>query len=269
MLRKYTNMKELLKHAKTRFATAFITLSRIHSQKPNLRMMFNSYEWAKSKQAKEMGVERVAKVMLMPSFWNNVVFSLKIASPLVGVLRLVDGERKPLMGYIYEATDRAKNAIAKSFEGNENIYEEIFKLIDNRWNIQLYRLLYGDRWYLNSEFFYNTKTIDEEVATGLFTCKERLAPDVETRCKIDDELSKYKRAEALFGNPMILSGGIHMAFLHLASLAIHLGVNKIVAFLNMFLQEEIEGEDEGDQLQVGNLQEGIGGDDDFDIDFDE
>ncbi|KAK2649320.1 hypothetical protein Ddye_016809 [Dipteronia dyeriana] len=68
MLRKYTNMKELLRPAKTRFATAFITLSRIHSQKANLRKMFTSEEWAKSKWFKEAGAKRVVEVLLMPSF---------------------------------------------------------------------------------------------------------------------------------------------------------------------------------------------------------
>ena len=61
----------------------------------------------------------------MPSFWNNVVFALKVAGPLVRVLRLVDGEKKPAMGYIYEAMDRAKEAIANSFNGDEKKYNNI------------------------------------------------------------------------------------------------------------------------------------------------
>ena len=39
----------------------------------------------------------------MPSFWNHVVYILKVMGPLVKVLQLVDNERKPTMGYIYEA----------------------------------------------------------------------------------------------------------------------------------------------------------------------
>ena len=42
-------------------------------------------------------------------------YSLKLTSPLVKVRRIVDEEKKPPMGYIYEAMDRAKEAIAKSF----------------------------------------------------------------------------------------------------------------------------------------------------------
>jgi len=51
----------------------------------------------------------------MASFWNTITFSLKVSCPLVKVLRLVDNEKKPAMGYIYEAMDRAKETIEKSF----------------------------------------------------------------------------------------------------------------------------------------------------------
>ena len=133
-----------------------------------------------------------------------MVFALKISGPLGRVLRLVDGERNPLMGYIYAAMDRAKEAIAKSFKWDEKRYEEIFRIIDIRWNIQLHRPLHGAGWFLNPEFFYSTKEVHEEVTSGLLLCIERLVPDVPTRCKIDDETVKYKRAEGLFGSAMAI-----------------------------------------------------------------
>src|SRR5690606_41789125 len=49
--------------------------------------------------------------ILQESFWRNVSYSLKLTGPLVKVLRMVDGEKKPAMGYIYAAKDRAKEAI--------------------------------------------------------------------------------------------------------------------------------------------------------------
>ena len=55
----------------------------------------------------------VAKMVIMPSFWNTIIFCLKISSPLVHVLCLVDGERKAPMGYINEAMTRAKETIVK------------------------------------------------------------------------------------------------------------------------------------------------------------
>ena len=53
MMRQFIGQRELLRLAKTRFATAFITLSRLREQKNNLRKMFTSADWLESKWAKE------------------------------------------------------------------------------------------------------------------------------------------------------------------------------------------------------------------------
>ncbi|RVX19297.1 hypothetical protein CK203_008531 [Vitis vinifera] len=143
MMRQFTGQRELLRPAKTRFATAFITLSRLHEQKNNLRKMFTSSDWSDSKRAKEQKGKTIANIVLMPSFWNTIVFSLKVSCPLVRVLRLVDGEKKAPMGYIYEAMNRAKDTIVRSFNGNEEKYKEIFNIIDKRWEIQFHRPLHA------------------------------------------------------------------------------------------------------------------------------
>ena len=87
MLQKFTDRKELLRPAKTRFANAFITLGRMNSLKNNLKKMFTSEEWMRSKWAKEAGGKKVVGVILIPSFWVNVVNALKVSGPLVHVLR--------------------------------------------------------------------------------------------------------------------------------------------------------------------------------------
>ena len=134
MMREFTGQKDLIRPAKTRFATAFLTLRCFHKHKVNLRKMFISEEWCKSKFAKEQGGKQVQRIILMPSFWNTIVYCMKFGGPLIEVLRLVDGEKRPPMGYIYEAMDRAKEKIAIMFEKNEGKYKEIFDIIDARWN---------------------------------------------------------------------------------------------------------------------------------------
>ncbi|KAL0359783.1 UNVERIFIED_CONTAM: hypothetical protein Sangu_0827700 [Sesamum angustifolium] len=101
----------------------------------------------------------------MPYFWNHVLYIIRIAGPLVKVLHLVDGERKPPMGYIYEAMDRAKKAIAASFSNIEEKYKDVFALIDARWNVQLHKPLHAAGYYLNPEFYYANPNVeqDEEV----------------------------------------------------------------------------------------------------------
>ncbi|KAJ0025624.1 hypothetical protein Pint_08563 [Pistacia integerrima] len=67
----------------------------------------------------------------------------------VEVFRLVDGDAKPAIGYIYEAMRRANNQIAKNFNNAEHQYREIWKIIDTRWNFQLQRPLHAAAYYLN------------------------------------------------------------------------------------------------------------------------
>ncbi|KAF8402529.1 hypothetical protein HHK36_010614 [Tetracentron sinense] len=57
------------------------------------------------------------ETVLSTTFWNNIIYAMKITAPLVRVLRLVDGEKKPPMGYIYEAMDRAKEVIKEAMGG--------------------------------------------------------------------------------------------------------------------------------------------------------
>ncbi|XP_021650225.2 uncharacterized protein LOC110642453 [Hevea brasiliensis] len=130
MLQRFTGERELIRPAVTRFATAFLTLQRIHKHKANLRKMFTSKEWTNRKWAKELSGKKACSIVMMPTFWTKIIYFLKIFGPLVRVLKLVDGEKMPAMGYIYEAMDKAKEAITKSFGDNEEKYRTIFEIIN-------------------------------------------------------------------------------------------------------------------------------------------
>ena len=104
--------------------------------------------------------------------WNTIVFCLKVSGPLVRVLCLVDGEKKAPIGYIYEAMNRAKDTIVRSFNGNEEKYKEIFNIINKRWEIQLHRPFHAAGYFLNPEFFYDKLEIehDAEIMSDLYKC---------------------------------------------------------------------------------------------------
>ena len=54
-------------------------------------------------------------MILDNQFWKNISTCLKVAAPLMVVLRLVDSDAKPAMGFIYEEMDRAKEKIKNNF----------------------------------------------------------------------------------------------------------------------------------------------------------
>jgi hypothetical protein len=59
------------------------------------------------------------------NFLRPVKHCLTTTTALVKVLKLVDGDVKPAMGYIYEAMNRAKEKFVKSFDNRLNRYEKI------------------------------------------------------------------------------------------------------------------------------------------------
>ena len=135
---------------------------------------------------------------------EHICVLLKGFGSLVHMLRLVDGEKKAPMGYIYEAMNRAKDIIVRSLNGNEEKYEEIFKIIDKKWEIQLHRPLHAAGYFLNSKFFYDKPDIehDVEIMSDLYKCILRLTRDPAKEEKVVAEVSLYTNAQGLFGNEL-------------------------------------------------------------------
>ncbi|XP_057418192.1 uncharacterized protein LOC130712373 [Lotus japonicus] len=163
--------------------------------------MFTSDDWTNTTLAKVTKGKGVANVVLMNTFWNDVAYCLRSMGPLVGVLRLVDNERKPAMGYIYEAMDRAKEAIKSGFKGNESKYKEIWAIIDNRWECQLHHPLHAAGHFLNPEYFYDNPDMDRnlEIMEGVYKCIDVLSENDEVNDKVTLELATYKVAGGFFG----------------------------------------------------------------------
>ncbi|XP_019244362.1 PREDICTED: uncharacterized protein LOC109224229 [Nicotiana attenuata] len=172
----------------------FLTLYSFYLQKKNLRKLVLSNEWKDNKYAKKVAGKETAKVLISPSFLNDLVRAPKVGGPLIRVLRMMDGERKPPMGYFYKAMDRAKESIVASFEGVVRKYEKVFKIIDARWENQLHRPLHAAGHLLNPRLFYkNTRdeTLDSKVWIGYHGCIEKFVPNSATIDQIGEEFGRY------------------------------------------------------------------------------
>ncbi|XP_058741686.1 uncharacterized protein LOC131614076 [Vicia villosa] len=105
-----------------------------------------------------------------------------------GVLPMVDSDEKPAMGYIYEAMDQ--------------------KIIDSRWDKQLYRPLHAAGYYLNPMLHYkpNLKA-DNEVKQGMYAYLERMmGGDMDMVNKIDGQLKDFKSKKGFFGSEIAQRG---------------------------------------------------------------
>jgi hypothetical protein len=132
LMKKYTKGKEIIRPAITRFATQFLQLESIVKEKQALKAMFDSDEYKNSKYGKDKSggaAYEAKKIVMSKEFWNKATEILKVFEPIVKVLKLVDGDVKPTMGFLYEAMDRAKQAIEKNCR-----YHAFYNsIIDKRW----------------------------------------------------------------------------------------------------------------------------------------
>ena len=201
LMRTFTKNHELLCPAITQFATSFLTLQSLYKQKQALIAMFSSKKLCSSKWAKKVeGVKARSRVLFDPNFWPHVAFCIKTTVPLVSVLREVDSEERPAMGYIYELMDSAKEKIAFNCGGVERKYDPIWRKIDARWTPQLHRPLHAAGYYLNPQLRYGDKFSNvDEVRKGLFECMDRML-DYQERLKADIQLDSFDQAMGEFGS---------------------------------------------------------------------
>jgi hypothetical protein len=116
LMRRFTYNKELVCPAIMRFATSFISLRSLLAYLWEVKRMFLLDEWHGLSFSRKLEGEAICRlVAYQESFWMGVEEVCAISKSLVKVLRLVDGD-KPTMGYLYEAMDRAKEAIRAYYD---------------------------------------------------------------------------------------------------------------------------------------------------------
>ena len=203
MMRSFTKKRDIVRPGVTRFASAFLTLQSLIEKKESLRTMFASTEWDEciwSKHAK--GKAAFATVMSV-SFWNGVTQCLKVFAPLVRVLRLVDGDRKPSMGFVYGELKKAKEEINEALNNIESNYRPILEIMDSRIEGRLDTPLHAFAYLLNPYYYYKDASIeyDVNVMDGVFTVVEAFFPnDIDMQSKvINEELASYKSKDDAFG----------------------------------------------------------------------
>jgi len=100
VLHHFTKGRDLLRPGLTRFATSYLTLGYLLEHKGPLIRIFTSDEWKDTYFARTKDGSSVEEVVLDKEFWKSIVICLKGAFPIMQVLRMVDFDDKPVMGFI-------------------------------------------------------------------------------------------------------------------------------------------------------------------------
>eukprot|EP00253_Pinus_taeda_P035185 PITA_35185 len=145
----------------------------------------------------------IEKMVYSDTFWQEVEEACTVSEPIVKVLRLVDGE-KLAMAYLYEAMDRAKEAIRSYYADKGSVDLDrnmmLWDVIDSQWTWMLHRRIHVAALFLNPAFSYKCGfDFDGELIEGLNFCIHRMLPVPELRSKINHEIQFYRDCVGLFG----------------------------------------------------------------------
>ncbi|XP_073105215.1 uncharacterized protein [Elaeis guineensis] len=201
-MRKFTDGKEIIRPAPTRFATNFIALQSILGHKYALRAMVTSKEWTTSAYAKDSKGKKLTDDVLNSLFWNECATIVKLIEPLIRVLRIVDSDDRPSMGYLYHAMHQARDEMIKRFRRRKIVVEPYLRIVDSRWDLQLHQNLHAAGFWLNPCFQYDLELMDKypRSVSGLLDVIERYSFGNPTlQGNLTNEMRLFRNTENDFG----------------------------------------------------------------------
>ena len=174
--------------------------------KKELRQMFTCDKWLACPHATTAVGKKISKIVLEDySFWSQCKNIVKVSELLLRVLRLVDGDEKPAMGYLYEAMDRAKEEMKKGLKNKVSLYGHYIRVIDAWWEKQLHSPLHTAGCFLNPAIYFRPSfKRQNEVQRGLLSTLMRLIPDPNIQDNISSQLDEYKKSMSDFGTSLAI-----------------------------------------------------------------
>ncbi|XP_052194456.1 uncharacterized protein LOC127802598 [Diospyros lotus] len=210
LMRSFTKKRDIVRPGVTRFASSFLTLQSLMEKKSQLRTMFTSFEWEECKWSKTVKGKTAYATVLSIAFWNGVTICLKVFAPLVKVLRIVDADKKPSMGFLYGEINQAKKDIKEALNNLEKNYLPIMEIIDARVKDRLDSPLHFAAYLLNPYYLFKDMDMqfDNELMDGFFNAVEMFfyGDDRMQGHILNVELPKYTCKEGVFGKSWAIQG---------------------------------------------------------------
>ncbi|CAN0827184.1 hypothetical protein LINGRAPRIM_LOCUS2509 [Linum grandiflorum] len=132
-------------------------------------------KWNNIKETHSKKGKDAYATVLAGRFWGGVDSCLKVFEPLVNLLRLVDGDVKPSMGFVYGQLLEAKNDIKKACKNDQNVHKEIIAIVDKKMSGRLDAPLHLIAYLFNPFYSYRSPAVfdDPDVTTTFITCVEQ------------------------------------------------------------------------------------------------
>ncbi|XP_077247296.1 uncharacterized protein LOC143887072 [Tasmannia lanceolata] len=195
---------DLVRPGLTRFATNYIALQSMLDKKVGLKQLFSSKELNEYKESRSVVGKRAEEIVGKPSFWDQYRTVVGILEPIVKVLRMVDGDKKPTMGSLYHAIRLMKEAIKAVAPRS---YQDYHIIIDNRWTNMLLHPLHSAAYYLNPKYQYTQQLATRaDLIEDLQIVVAKLEPDATAEATALAEIKKFRDALGSFGRPAAIVG---------------------------------------------------------------
>ncbi|KAM0857105.1 hypothetical protein ACQ4PT_048695 [Festuca glaucescens] len=201
LMRSLNGKKDLVRPGATRFATSFLTLTSMWSQRQTLKALFVSADsYASKLKITEAGKAAERTVMSMP-FWQSVENCMRASQPLLKALRIVDGDESPAMPGIWAAMDVAKLHINEALSQREGLRSQVLAIIERRWDNQMEQKLHGAALFLNPRKFFAIQETNKRLATQLRSMFNdvlwKMVPDDDLQSKISNLADDCERTEGV------------------------------------------------------------------------
>ncbi|CAA0838838.1 hAT transposon superfamily protein, partial [Striga hermonthica] len=213
LMRKFTKKREIVRPGVTRFASNFLSLQSLYEKKEQLRTMSQIEEWEKISHVKSAKGVQATATLVRPNFWSSVSLCLRVFEPLVKVLRMVDGDVKPSMAFLYGEILKAKEDIKVAIgniPGAAGLYSSILEIIDVKMKNRLDCPLHKAAYFLNPYYSYNDDSIleSEEVMDGFLLVVETFYHgDYDKQAQVlNEEVHKFKDRAGHFGKQVVAAG---------------------------------------------------------------
>ncbi|KAH7436576.1 hypothetical protein KP509_05G026500 [Ceratopteris richardii] len=128
--------KDLLKPCATRFAYYFIMLTNLLDERcmQGLHKLLIDDRYMQMKVSKTQVANDVHDIVFSSLFWNECKVIVKICTPILEILRLVDREGAT-MGLIYELTHRMIERLGSMHDIDQARMKDVMDLCIDRWNM--------------------------------------------------------------------------------------------------------------------------------------
>ena len=129
-----------------------------------LASMVSSLDWDEHRRSGPVKRRAVKQIIYSDMFWRDAQQLMKICTSFFKLTRMVDRDKKPLIGFVYGMLQDVKREVKASCNRKESIYRPILEIIEKKAKDRLDSPLYLPAYYFNPYCHYKDNVVKEDTS---------------------------------------------------------------------------------------------------------